>query len=58
MQGLVNILPNGPDDGGLIVCPGGHLLSEEFHKDMADEPRIPAWTIGKYVDEALCISLG
>jgi hypothetical protein len=44
MQGLVNLLPNGPDDGGLIVCPGGHLLSDEFHKDMADEPRIPAWT--------------
>ncbi|KAI2474984.1 hypothetical protein Ptr902_13609 [Pyrenophora tritici-repentis] len=36
--------PNGPDDGGLIVCPGGHLVSDEFHKDMADEPRIPAWT--------------
>lgn len=44
MQGLVNMLPNGPDDGGLIVCPGGHLYSEEFHKAMADEPRIPAWT--------------
>ncbi|KAH4215826.1 hypothetical protein HBI70_236410 [Parastagonospora nodorum] len=44
MQGLVNLLTNGPDDGGLIVCPGGHLLSDEFHKDMADEPRIPAWT--------------
>jgi hypothetical protein len=40
----VNLLPNGPDDGGLIICPGGHLLSEEFHKDMADEERIPAWT--------------
>ncbi|KAJ5761642.1 hypothetical protein N7533_003681 [Penicillium manginii] len=44
MQGLVNLLPNGPDDGGLIVCRGGHLLSEEFHRDMADEERIPAWT--------------
>ncbi|KAJ5882445.1 uncharacterized protein N7529_001117 [Penicillium soppii] len=44
MQGLVNMLPNGPDDGGLIVCRGGHLLSEEFHKEMADEERIPAWT--------------
>jgi hypothetical protein len=22
MQGLVNLLPNGPDDGGLIVCRG------------------------------------
>lgn len=44
MQGLVNLLPNGPDDGGLIVCRGGHLLSEQFHKEMADEERIPAWT--------------
>lgn len=44
LQGLVNLLPNGPDDGGLIVCPGAHLLSDEFHKDMKDEPRIPAWT--------------
>ncbi|KXJ86473.1 hypothetical protein Micbo1qcDRAFT_126324 [Microdochium bolleyi] len=44
LQGLVNLLPNGPNDGGLIVCKGGHLLSEEFHKDMIDEERIPAWT--------------
>ncbi|KAJ5890389.1 uncharacterized protein N7473_006617 [Penicillium subrubescens] len=44
MQGLVNLLPNGPEDGGLIVCKGGHLVSEEFHRDMADEERIPAWT--------------
>ncbi|KAJ5536247.1 hypothetical protein N7513_009433 [Penicillium frequentans] len=44
LQGLVNILPNGPKDGGLIVCRGAHLLSDEFHRDMADEPRIPAWT--------------
>ncbi|CAG8070561.1 unnamed protein product [Penicillium olsonii] len=44
MQGLVNLLPNGPDDGGLIVCPGAHLLSEQFHKEMADEELIPAWT--------------
>ncbi|EKG16767.1 hypothetical protein MPH_05970 [Macrophomina phaseolina MS6] len=26
LQGLVNLLPNGPDDGGLIVCKGGHRL--------------------------------
>lgn len=44
LQGLVNLLPNGPDDGGLIVCPGGHLLSDEFHVALKDEPRIPAWT--------------
>lgn len=44
LQGLVNLHPSGPDDGGLIVCKGGHLLSEQFHRDMKDEPRIPAWT--------------
>ncbi|KAK0102120.1 hypothetical protein ONS96_006084 [Cadophora gregata f. sp. sojae] len=44
LQGLVNLQPCGPNDGGLIVCKGGHLISEDFHRDMADEPRIPAWT--------------
>ncbi|CAI6093600.1 unnamed protein product [Clonostachys chloroleuca] len=44
LQGLVNLLPNGPNDGGLIVCKGAHLLSEQFHEDMKDEERIPAWT--------------
>ncbi|KAL4807496.1 hypothetical protein BDV18DRAFT_102698 [Aspergillus unguis] len=45
LQGLVNILPNGPKDGGLIVCKGAHLLSEEFHDAMRaqNEERIPAW---------------
>ena len=44
LQGLVNLLPNGPDDGGLIVCKGGHLLSEEFHKVFENEPdKIWAW---------------
>ncbi|KAB8210428.1 hypothetical protein BDV34DRAFT_186739 [Aspergillus parasiticus] len=43
MQGLVNILPNGAKDGGLIVCKGAHNLSEQFHKEMAWEERIPAW---------------
>ncbi|KAL4876329.1 hypothetical protein BJY04DRAFT_231671 [Aspergillus karnatakaensis] len=44
LQGLVNLNPAGPTDGGLIVCPGGHILSEQFHREMANEPRIPAWT--------------
>ncbi|KAG9571351.1 hypothetical protein KCU71_g243, partial [Aureobasidium melanogenum] len=47
LQGLVNLLPNGPNDGGLIVCSGAHLLSEKFHKEMAWETEqgknIPAW---------------
>ena len=45
LQGLVNLLPNGPNDGGLIVCKGAHLLSEQFHDDIrGKEDRIPAWT--------------
>ena len=46
LQGLINLLPNGPDDGGLIVCKGGHLLSEQFHQLFKDEPdRIWAWYV-------------
>lgn len=44
LQGLVNLLPNGPNDGGLIIAKGGHLLSEEFHKAFAEETRIWQWT--------------
>ncbi|RDW60314.1 hypothetical protein BP5796_11920 [Coleophoma crateriformis] len=44
LQGLVNLLPNGPDDGGLIVCKGAYHLSEQFHREMAWEDRIPQWT--------------
>ncbi|KAF6823148.1 hypothetical protein CPLU01_11583 [Colletotrichum plurivorum] len=44
-DGLVNLLPNGEKDGGLIVCKGAHLLSEEFHEKFRDEPdRVWAWT--------------
>lgn len=44
LQGLVNIFPNGDNDGGLICCKGAHRLSEEFHREFKDEPRIWAWT--------------
>jgi hypothetical protein len=37
LQGIVNLLPNGPKDGGLIVCKGAHLLSEKFHEDFKNE---------------------
>ncbi|KAL9096133.1 MAG: hypothetical protein Q9165_001656 [Trypethelium subeluteriae] len=43
LQGLVNLLPNGPKDGGLIVCKGAHKLSEQFHREMSWEDPIPAW---------------
>jgi hypothetical protein len=45
LQGLVNLLPNGPEDGGLIVCKGAHLLSEEFHEVFKDEERIWSWYV-------------
>lgn len=45
LQGLANILPNGPEDGGLIVCKGAHQISEEFHSVFKDEPdKIWSWT--------------
>lgn len=44
LQGLVNVLPNGPGDGGLIACRGAHRLSEEFHRAFRDEERVWAWT--------------
>jgi hypothetical protein len=46
LQGLVNLLPNGPNDGGLIVCRGAHQASEEFHKVFKDEEdKIWAWFV-------------
>ncbi|KXH35356.1 hypothetical protein CSIM01_08931 [Colletotrichum simmondsii] len=45
LQGLVNLLPNGDRDGGLIVCKGAHMLSEEFHEAFrGEEDKIWAWT--------------
>jgi hypothetical protein len=45
LQGLVNLLPNGPDDGGLIVCKGAHQVSEEFHKIFKNEKnKVWTWT--------------
>ncbi|KAL1645324.1 hypothetical protein SLS61_008394 [Didymella pomorum] len=45
LQGLVNLMPNGDNDGGLTICKGAHHLSEEFHEEFKDEPnKIWAWT--------------
>jgi hypothetical protein len=44
LQGIVNLAPNGPDDGGLIIMKGAHLLSEEYHKAFASEEPLWAWT--------------
>lgn len=43
LQGLVNLLPNGPKDGGLIVCKGAYRLSEEFHEVFKDEEKVWSW---------------
>jgi len=43
LQGLVNLLPNGPDDGGLIVAKGAHKVSEKYHQEFMDEERVWAW---------------
>ncbi|KAK9425637.1 putative Phytanoyl-CoA dioxygenase [Seiridium unicorne] len=45
LQGVVNLLPNGPKDGGLIVCKGAHKLSDEFHEDFKNEvDPVHRWT--------------
>ncbi|KAK4054120.1 hypothetical protein OIV83_001145 [Microbotryomycetes sp. JL201] len=44
LQGLVNLNPSGSDDGGLVVMPRAHLISEQYHEALKDEERIPQWT--------------
>ncbi|SGY15360.1 BQ5605_C013g07344 [Microbotryum silenes-dioicae] len=44
LQGLVNLNPCGDDDGGLVVMPGAHLISEEYHTTFRDEERLWQWT--------------
>ncbi|KAK4057267.1 hypothetical protein OIO90_001764 [Microbotryomycetes sp. JL221] len=49
VQGLVNLLPNGENDGGLVCLRGGHMISQEYHKVFADEPdQIFRWTNENY----------
>ncbi|KAF8846666.1 phytanoyl-CoA dioxygenase [Acephala macrosclerotiorum] len=30
VQGIINLSPSGPDDGGLVVYPGSHKFNDEF----------------------------
>ncbi|ETS76416.1 hypothetical protein PFICI_11803 [Pestalotiopsis fici W106-1] len=30
VQGIINLSPSGPEDGGLVVFPGSHKLNDEF----------------------------
>jgi ectoine hydroxylase-related dioxygenase (phytanoyl-CoA dioxygenase family) len=36
-QGVINLSHSGPEDGGLLVYPGSHLLSEEFFETQTDK---------------------
>lgn len=44
IQGFVNLCPNGDNDGGLMVLKGGHLVSQEYHKEFNEEEREFRWT--------------
>lgn len=37
VQGLINLSPSGPEDGGLVVYPGSHLLNDEFFDNKLDK---------------------
>ncbi|KAK4054337.1 hypothetical protein OIO90_003570 [Microbotryomycetes sp. JL221] len=49
VQGFVNLLPNGPQDGGLVVLKQGHIASKEYHKVMNDKDEVFRWTNEMYV---------
>ena len=37
IQGLINLSPSGPEDGGLVVYPGSHRLNDEFFDAKMDK---------------------
>lgn len=37
VQGIINLSEAGPEDGGLLVFPGSHLLTEEFFRTQTDK---------------------
>jgi hypothetical protein len=55
VQGFVNLLPNGSEDGGLLAMKGAHKFSEEYHDVFRDEERGFRWTneIYMYKDTGL-----
>lgn len=36
VQGIINLSPSGPEDGGLVVYPGSHALNDEFFDSQTD----------------------
>ncbi|KAJ4298140.1 hypothetical protein N0V90_006039 [Kalmusia sp. IMI 367209] len=43
VQGILNLAPNGPEDGGLVVLQGSHKLNEEFFKAHPGLKDRPTW---------------
>lgn len=41
VQGIINLSPCGPEDGGLVVYPGSHALNDEFFDTQTDKS---TWT--------------
>ena len=37
VQGIINLSPSGPEDGGLVVYPGSHALNDEFFDTQTDK---------------------
>jgi hypothetical protein len=37
VQGIINLSPSGPEDGGLMVYPGSHALNDEFFDTKTDK---------------------
>ncbi|KAM0753443.1 hypothetical protein T439DRAFT_297788 [Meredithblackwellia eburnea MCA 4105] len=56
VQGFVNLLPCGPNDGGLVVLKGGHLVSKEYHDIFRNEEREFRWTNEMYLFKETGIS--
>ncbi len=44
VQGFVNLLPCGENDGGLVVLKAGHKISEEYHNEFRNQERGFRWT--------------
>ena len=45
VQGFVNLLPCGENDGGLVVCKGAHKVSAEYHEAFKNEEQDFRWTV-------------
>ncbi|GKT40261.1 uncharacterized protein ColSpa_00442 [Colletotrichum spaethianum] len=50
VQGIINLSPAGPEDGGLVVYPGSHRLNDEFFDTQTDKS---TWTkLDRYMFDA------